>query len=136
MVLRRKNLLLLAAALAATCLMALACVQTARADSPGAPSTNIIGGDPIASDASYPFLTAILRNTDIAGVTPEEIAKFTLSRLTGSKADCAFLSCTNFRALDALPALRSRLNMPIVTSNDAALKGALKALGLSDAKQL
>lgn len=50
--------------------------------------------------------------------------------LGAADADLVFLSCTNIRALDAVPAAEQELGVPVVTSNGAALWALLRALGL------
>jgi maleate isomerase len=61
----------------------------------------------------------------LAVVSPEEIAAFSAERLQGVKADILFFSCTNFRAIEALPMLRNQFNIPIVTSITATLDAIL-----------
>ncbi len=60
-------------------------------------------------------------NLQIGRVTPDEVVSFVESRLTGTQADCLFLSCTNWRALQAIEPLRRRLGIPVVSSNQAAI---------------
>jgi maleate cis-trans isomerase len=50
--------------------------------------------------------------------------------LEAEDADAVFLSCTNIRALDAVPAIEREVGLPVVTSNGAALWALLRALGL------
>jgi len=71
---------------------------------------------------------AISVNHDIASVSPEQVVEFALRSLEGTEADLVFLSCTNFRAMEALPRLRSILSVPILCSNEVALKAAIDAL--------
>lgn len=66
----------------------------------------------------------ITDNVAIADVTPEEITAFAVRELSGAPIDLVFVSCTNFRAVEAIPQLRRRFNLPIVTSNQAALAAA------------
>lgn len=61
-------------------------------------------------------------NFKIAEVNPESIAQFAIEKLEHIKMDCLFVSCTNFRALDAVPLLRNRIDVPCITSNQAVLK--------------
>jgi maleate isomerase len=60
-------------------------------------------------------------NFDLAVVSPEEIAAFSAERLRGVKADILFFSCTNFRAMEALPMLKRQFDVPMVTSITATL---------------
>ena len=61
-------------------------------------------------------------NFELAGPSPEEIVAFATESLDGIEADGVFVSCTNFRALEALPLLEEELSMPVVTSNSAVLE--------------
>lgn len=61
-------------------------------------------------------------NFQIAQVKPESIARFAFERLGCSQMDCLFVSCTNFRAVDAMPLLQNQFDVPCVTSNQAVLK--------------
>ena len=71
----------------------------------------------------------ITNNFDIATVTPDEIVDFTRERLGAQvPADALFLSCTNFNAMSALSALKISYDLPIVTSNWAALKAVRQQL--------
>jgi len=64
----------------------------------------------------------ITTNFDIAEVTPEQIRAFVTDKLGGRvPADALFLSCTNFNAISALPLLKEVYDVPMVTSNLAAL---------------
>lgn len=72
----------------------------------------------------------ITDNYAIATVTPEEIVAFARDKLVGLRPDTLFVSCTNFRALEALPALRQVFGVSVVTSNQAALAVTRRALGL------
>ena len=60
-------------------------------------------------------------NIELATPTPEEIASFATHRLEGVEADILFVSCTNFHAMDALPLLKERFGMPVITSNSVTL---------------
>jgi len=60
-------------------------------------------------------------NLQIGRVTPDEIVSFVESRLPSTDADCVFLSCTNWRALQAIEPLRKKLGIPVVSSNQAAM---------------
>jgi maleate isomerase len=71
----------------------------------------------------------ITENFAIATVEPERIASFARETLGGLSIDLAFASCTNFRAMDAIPSIEAALSVPVVTSNQAALEGTLEALG-------
>lgn len=70
----------------------------------------------------------ITDNFAIANVTPSAIADFAEERLHGVSVDLAFVSCTNFRAMDAIPLIEDRLGLPVVTSNQAAFEATMDAL--------
>src|SRR5439155_8198697 len=63
----------------------------------------------------------IRESLEIGRVIPAEIIGFVESQMEGTSADCAFLSCTNWRALEAIETLRKNLGIPIVSSNQAAI---------------
>jgi maleate isomerase len=60
------------------------------------------------------------KNRDIGRVTPEEIAAFVKSRMSG-QPDCLLLSCTNWRALEAIEFLQAGFGLPVITSNQACV---------------
>lgn len=64
----------------------------------------------------------IRENLKIGMVTPAEIIRFVESQMKGTAADCVFLSCTNWRALEAIEPLRKLLGIPIISSNQAAIE--------------
>ena len=66
-------------------------------------------------------------NLDIGRVTPPEIVRFVESNLGGTTADCLFLSCTNWRAVEAINLLRSKLGIPVISSNQAAIAAVQQA---------
>ena len=51
-----------------------------------------------------------------------------IDKLEGIEADMLFISCTNFRALEAIPLLREKFGDSIITSNLATLD-AVVAMG-------
>jgi len=68
-------------------------------------------------------------NFRIANVMPNEIVTFAERELAGKSYDLLFVSCTNFRAVEARPLLMSRFGVPVVTSNQATIEAALDAVG-------
>lgn len=70
----------------------------------------------------------ITDNFAIADVTPSAIADFAAERLHGVPVDLVFVSCTNFRAMDAIPLIQDRLGLPVVTSNQAAFEATVDAV--------
>jgi maleate isomerase len=77
------------------------------------------------TEAGYPPVKAvgmgIRENLDIGRVPPSEVIQFVESQLNGCSPDCVFLSCTNWRSVEAIEPLQSKLGIPIVTSNQAAV---------------
>jgi len=61
-------------------------------------------------------------NFDLARPSPSEIVEFAKESLNGIKAEGVFVSCTNFRAFEALPMLEEALSLPVVTSTSAVLE--------------
>lgn len=78
----------------------------------------------------------ITENFAIAQVEPEGIARFAQESLAGLDIDLAFASCTNLRAMDALPSIEAALSVPAITSNQAALEATLEALDGEQAEDL
>lgn len=66
-------------------------------------------------------------NHDIAAVSSEKIVEL----VEEVSVDCegVFISCTNLPAVPLISRLESQLGRPVVTSNQASMWGALKALG-------
>ena len=67
------------------------------------------------------FGLGITDNVALADPTPEEISDFARRSLSGLSFDAILVSCTNFRALEAKPALEAEFGVPVVTSNSAVL---------------
>jgi maleate isomerase len=66
---------------------------------------------------------------DPASVTPEGIYSFVQSRIGPRvKGDALFLACTNYHAMGALSLLKVTYDVPIVTSNLAALQAVKRTL--------
>jgi len=78
------------------------------------------------AEAGYPAVKAvgmgIQANLEIGRVAPPEIISFVESQMEGCAADCAFLSCTNWRAMEAIETLRLKLHTPVISSNQAAIE--------------
>jgi maleate isomerase len=78
------------------------------------------------AEAGFPALKAvgmgIRANLEIGEVTPAEILSFVQSQVQGCDPDCVFLSCTNWRAIEAIEPLQRRLGIHIVSSNQAAIE--------------
>jgi hypothetical protein len=58
----------------------------------------------------------ITDNFGICSVTPREIIAFAERELTGRAFDLLFVSCTNFRAVEARLLLQQRFDVPVVTT--------------------
>lgn len=67
-------------------------------------------------------------NVEIAAVDPPRIAAFASEKFDDAGIDLLFISCTNFRALEARERIERDLKLPVVTSNHAALESVLDAL--------
>jgi maleate isomerase len=70
----------------------------------------------------------ITANAEIGAVEPKLIAGFASEKFHGTDVELLFLSCTNFRALEAREPIEQELGVPIVTSNHAALEAVLEVL--------
>ena len=79
------------------------------------------------AEAGHPAIRAagmgIQANLEIGNVPPLEIVRFVESQIEASAQtpDCIFLSCTNWRAIDAIEPLQQKLGIPVITSNQAAI---------------
>lgn len=69
-------------------------------------------------------------NFAIAEIPTEKIVAFAAETFDGSSIDLLFASCTNFRAMDAMPAIRATLGVDVVTSNSAALEALYRWAGI------
>jgi maleate isomerase len=61
-------------------------------------------------------------NFELATPTPEEIFDFARNSKIPRKTEALFVSCTNFRALEAMYLMREHFRLPIVTSNQAIIE--------------
>ena len=64
----------------------------------------------------------IEKNLDIGKVTPDEIVRFAQSEMRGLHPDCLFLSCTNWRAMEAIQPLEEKLGVAVISSNQSAIE--------------
>lgn len=70
-------------------------------------------------------------NFNLALVEPPEILAFAREKLgTNPAVDALFISCTNYQAVATLPELKKLYDLPIVTSNQAALEAVGRELEL------
>lgn len=74
------------------------------------------------------FGLGIVENPAIGQVNIDRIVQFAKEKIQGLNPDCLFFSCTNFRAMEALPQLKEAFDLPIVASNQAAFDKALSLL--------
>jgi len=70
-------------------------------------------------------------NFGISSVTPREIVAFAERALASCSFDLLFVSCTNFRAVEARPLLQQRFGVPVVTSNQATIDATFAAIGVT-----
>lgn len=68
------------------------------------------------------FGLGITVNEALADPTPDEILAFAKRSLDGLSFDSILVSCTNFRALEAVPLLEAAFGVPVVTSNRAVIE--------------
>lgn len=74
-------------------------------------------------------------NFNLALVAPREILAFAREKLgPRPQVDALFISCTNYQAVATLPQLRQAYDLPVVTSNQAALEAVGHTLGLEPAE--
>jgi maleate isomerase len=74
-------------------------------------------------------------NLAIGSVSPDEIVEFAGTVLVGLDVELLFVSCTNFRALDARERLARRFGVPVVTSNQATIDAVIEVLDLGTSRQ-
>jgi maleate isomerase len=70
----------------------------------------------------------LTENPAIAAVSPAQIVEFAETVLAGLECDLLFVSCTNFRGIEARNALTARFGVPVVTSNQATIDAVVEAL--------
>jgi maleate isomerase len=61
-------------------------------------------------------------NVELATPTPADIVAFARDKLRGVTMDGLFVSCTNFRALEAREELERTFGVPVVTSNSCVIE--------------
>jgi len=69
----------------------------------------------------------IQSNLEIGQVPPTEIIHFVESHLDSIAPDCLFLSCTNWRAIETIDTLQTKLGIPVITSNQSAIAAVRQA---------
>ena len=83
------------------------------------------------TNVSGNFDESIGGDQQICDQEPDAILEFAAQAFDPS-ADAMLLSCTAWRTLEIAEALEARIGKPVVTSNQATLWAACKALGLTD----
>jgi maleate isomerase len=75
------------------------------------------------------FGMGITVNAELADPTPGDIVDFARRHLRGFDFDALFVSCTNFRALEAKDELESTFAVPVITSNSAIISEIRRRYG-------
>lgn len=70
----------------------------------------------------------IVDNFAIASVAPEELWSVARRYYRRHRSDALFISCTNLRALETVERLEVELDVPVITSNGAAVSAVLTIL--------
>ena len=82
-------------------------------------------------ESGFPVVAAkgmgLVDNGEIGDVEPDRIVEFAESCLENIDADCVFLSCTNWRAIDARERLAAQLAVPVLSSNQVSLDSVRRA---------
>ena len=76
-------------------------------------------------DVAEIYGIGIVDNHEIGAVAPERIVRFACECFEPGSIDLLFVSCTNFRAVEARARIEELLGVPVVTSNHAALEAVL-----------
>ena len=79
-----------------------------------------VDGEPIAAASG---------NQGINDQEPESVAEFA-TRMCRPQADALLCSCTAWRALEAVDPIEQKLGKPVVTSNQATIWAAFRAIGV------
>lgn len=77
------------------------------------------------------FGLGLIDNTAVGRISPADVFKMVFENDRGG-ADLVFISCTNLRTLEIIAPLSKVLGIPVVTSNQASMEGALRALRRED----
>jgi maleate isomerase len=73
----------------------------------------------------------IVEPVEIADVRTDELLDFAARELDGAEFDALLISCGNLHSARARDVLVERYGVPVITSNDATLQAALRALSLA-----
>jgi len=70
-------------------------------------------------------------NVEIGALGPDDAHEQVIELSeTVDRVDAVFISCTNYRSLDAVAALETELDLPVITSNGATLWDACRVASL------
>ncbi|MEM7225230.1 MAG: aspartate/glutamate racemase family protein [Pseudomonadota bacterium] len=101
-----------------------------------APYTEALNGEAIdfLQESGFSVVAAASVGCDLGNygqgeLTPDEVAALAC-RADRPEAEALVLSCTDMRAVEAIEPLERALGKPVVTSNQALMKAAVKRLGL------
>jgi maleate isomerase len=73
----------------------------------------------------------IVEDVDIGKLTPE--AAYMLGKsVDNQRAECIFISCTNFRTAEIIEDLEQDIGKPVVSSNQATIWDALRKVGVRE----
>lgn len=70
----------------------------------------------------------LVDNREIGNTPPERIVDFVVDELGQAGADAVFVSCTNFRAVEALDQVRAAIGVPVTSSNAATIDAVRRHL--------
>jgi maleate isomerase len=90
-----------------------------------------IGGDGREIVAAYGM--GITVNVELSDPEPSDIVAFAREKLRGKSFDTLFVSCTNFRALEAKAELEKTFGTRVITSNSAVIDAIEKQYALEPA---
>jgi maleate isomerase len=100
----------------------------------GAPTISVIDA---VRDALQRFgVRRIAVATPYTDAVAERIVDFVADKLGQAGADAIFVSCTNFRAVEALDQLRTAVGVPVTSSNAATIDAVRRHLGRTDAAEV
>jgi maleate cis-trans isomerase len=71
-----------------------------------------------------------MSNEEVASATPDEIVQIAISA-DSAAAEAVVISCTDYRATEAIVEIEAILGKPVITSNQATLLVALQRLGIA-----
>ena len=69
-------------------------------------------------------------NCEIGQVEPDEIVRFVEFHMDGIDTDCLFLSCTNWRAIEAIGILKEQFGRPVISSNQATISAVRQMISV------